>query len=136
MPGSCRRGQRVEQLVGGLRRADFRRVNAGADGDDRLVRGGQPPRFVGRQRARIGQPLVGGANLSRLLDVVGRADDGGDRAMAFGGRAEIDDSARDRIERRRSSKYCSMASAGGQLPIGAHAKAEMRFAAIGDLAAR
>ena len=91
--------------------ADFRRVNAGADCDDRFLGRGEPPRLVGRQRARIGQALVGRANLVEVADVFRRADDGGDRAVALGGRAEVDQLRRDRIARRPARSIARCASA-------------------------
>ena len=108
--GVVRRGQLVEQLVGGLRRADFRRVDAAADGDDDLVRGGDPARFLGRKRAWIGEPLVVGSDLIEIADVFGRRDDRGDRC---GGRSVV--GPRSTIFTRSepaatSSKYFSIAS--------------------------
>ena len=76
--GIVRRREREEQLVGRLRRADFRRVNARADRHDRLLRRSQAFGLVRRQRARIGQSLIGGANRLEIPDVLRRADDRGE----------------------------------------------------------
>ena len=79
----------MEQLVGRLRRADFGCVDAGADGEHDLVRRPHLPRLIGRQRPRIRQTTIGGANPLEILDVLRRADDRGDRAAAFGGGAQL-----------------------------------------------
>ena len=83
------RGQRVEELGSGLRRAYFGRVDACADGDDGFVRRGQPPRFVDGERAWVGELLVGRANLFEVADVVRGGDDCRDRTMAFGRGADV-----------------------------------------------
>ena len=63
---------------------------------------------------------------SRFRDVVGRADDGGDRAMAFGRRADVDDLHAVRL--RRHGFEVLLDAVGGREPaVGAHAKAEVRF---------
>ena len=79
-----------------------------------------------RQRARIGQPLVRRPDPREVLDVLRCADDGGDRAVAFGRAPEVDELhaigcrgdllevALDRVGRR-------------QLPVGAHPESEVRL---------
>ena len=107
-------------------RADLGGVDAGADGDDRLVRRRELPRLVGRERARIGQPLVGRPNPLEIPDVLRRADDGGDRAVALG-------------RRPRSTSFDAIGCGGDelevaldgvgrrQLAVGAHPEAEVRL---------
>ena len=88
--GVARRGQRIEQLVGRLRRADFGCVYAAASGGDGLVRmradgPRRPEACVDPPDADWPRGCVG------VSDVVGRADDGGDGAVTLGGGTEVDD---------------------------------------------
>ena len=126
--GECARigrgGERVQQLVGGLRGADLRRVNAGAYRDNRFLRCRKTLRVIRRQRARIGQPHVRGANRLEIADVVGGADDGGNRAMTFGGRSEIDDAHPVGL-RSDQLEILLDAFRRDELPVGAHLKTEM-----------
>ena len=75
--GVVRRREREEQLVCRLRRTDFRCVDARPDRHNRFLGRGQALCFVGRQRARIGQSEVGGANRLEIPDVFRCADDRG-----------------------------------------------------------
>jgi hypothetical protein len=120
------RREPVEQVVRGLRRADFRCVDAAANGDDGLVRRRDRPGFVGRKGARICQPLVGRADSIEISYVLGRADDGGGRSMALGGGAEVDHLHAVRLRCHRLEVLLDTISC--RQPAGrAHAKAEVRF---------
>ena len=63
--GIAGRRERIQQLVGGLRGPHFRRMDAAANGEDRLVRGHDLTRLVGRERSRIRQTLVRRADAFR-----------------------------------------------------------------------
>jgi hypothetical protein len=81
----------VEQLARRLSGADFRGVDAAANGDDGLVRGDEIRGGVRRNRAGVGELLIDGANAIQVGDVRGRGDDGGSRAVALGRRTNVDD---------------------------------------------
>lgn len=116
--------QRVQQFYGCLGCADFGRVDARADRDDGLVRRRQAPRVVLRERAWIGELLVGGADLIEIADVRRRRDDGRRGAMAFGRRAEIDE--RDAIRRRRECLEVLVDVVSGRdLAVAARAETEL-----------
>ena len=121
-----RRSQLIQQLVGGLCGADFRGVDAAADGHDDFVGGGNLMRLGGRERARIGEPLILAADLIQIADVLGRRDDRGDGSVPVSRRSEVGDlhaigAGGDELE--IPLDVCR----GREASVGAHAKAEMRF---------
>ncbi len=121
-----RRGQRVEKLSRRLCRADFRCVNTRADGDDGRLGGRQPPRFVVRDAARIGESLIRRANLFEVADIFRRGDDCCDRAVAVRGGAEINDL--DAIGGGRDCLEILLDVVGGrELSVAAEAEPEPRF---------
>ena len=91
-PESVGRGERVEQLVGRLGRADLRRVDA------RRRWRAPPSASPASRRASSGESVRGSASRWLVVadaievpDVLRRADDRGDRAMALGRRPDVDD---------------------------------------------
>ena len=67
-----------------------------------------------------------GANLREVLDVLGGADDRGDRPVSFRGPADVDHG--DAIRSRRDELEVRLdVGGGGELAIAAHAEPEMRL---------
>src|SRR5437879_4205150 len=79
----------MKQLDRCLRCAYFCRVDAAADGDDDLVRRGEPAGVGSVERAWIGQTLVVEADLLEVADVLGRRHDGRERSMPVGRGSEV-----------------------------------------------
>jgi hypothetical protein len=118
-------GERVEQLAGGLRRTDLRRVDARADRDDHLLGGGEPQRLVAIELARIGEAHVGCADLVEVAQVHRRADHRGDRPVSLGGGSEVDqgDTVRLRVDEREVALDRVRCR---QVPIAAEPEPEVR----------
>jgi len=118
--------QPVEQIVGRLRRADFRSVDAAADREDNFLRGRELLRLVGRERSRICQALIRRTDLLEVPDVVRRADDRAELAVSVRRLPDVDHAHA--IGARRDRLEVALDLVGAREPaIRAHAEAEERF---------
>src|SRR5205823_4455680 len=115
--------ERVEQLVGRLRGADLRRMDAAADREDGFARGREPARLVWWKRTRIREPLIRRTNLIEVPDVLRGADDRRDRPMSLRRRSDVGDFHAVGFGGREIEVFFDRLG-GGELAVGAHPESE------------
>ena len=118
------RGQRVQELVGGLRGANLGCVDARADHDDDGLTGGDGTSLRLADRSGIREPAAGRLDLVKAREVLRRGDDGAAQPPPFRRRAGVDE--RDAVRDSRHGLEVALdLHPAGQLAVGSHGEAEV-----------